>query len=289
MICNSKNIAILINSCDSYCDVWPLFFTAFMEYWPKCPYKVYLNSETKSYSHPGLDIVCLNLGAKSELEPWGKRFRNSLKAIESKFVINLFDDFVLENAVNTQEIERCVAWLEEFDDVAVFYFSHIVGVNNSESIFTNFTLVPQWTDYRLNSAPAIWRRDALLKFSGPSDTPWAWEFFGSARTYLSKLKFYCAKPECENIYVYNYKQGGAIHRGKWVRSVVEPLIRRHSIEIDLKIRGLAAEGRSSHPHSFIWKVNFLVTGFKMINIAVFIFMFRAVWKRRPALFGARWA
>lgn len=49
--------SIIVNTCDSYSDCWEPFFKLFSVFWKDCKGKIFLNTEYKDYSFPGLDIT----------------------------------------------------------------------------------------------------------------------------------------------------------------------------------------------------------------------------------------
>lgn len=271
---------IVVNTCDAYEDVWELFFCAFREYWPDCKYKIILNTEFKQKNLGEINAVVHNFNSPNGGDVWGMRLKQTLNAYDSKYVIMLYDDFILENYVNQQEIASCKNWLDENPNVAVFYFNNIsVNTNIQDERFDGFELMPRRGDYKLNSAPAIWRRKKLLQFIEDNDNPWAWEFFGSYRTYKSTDLFYCAKKECENIYPYSYAMGGAIYRGKWVGKVVLPLIEKYNLKIDVNERGLSDDILRNNKRSLLWVAIFFLRGFSMIRFGVFLFIYRIIRKK----------
>lgn len=266
---------VVVNSCDSYEDVWGLFFCAFKEHWSECKYPVILNTESKKTSVQGLNLQVKNLESVSGKELWGKRLKQTVGSCDSKYVVMLYDDFVLEGHVADEKISKCIQWLSENPDVAVFYFSNIpVNDNINDGHFDGFELIPTTGDYKLNSAPAIWRRERLLEFIEDNDNPWAWEYFGSYRTYSKPDRFYCAKKGREDIYPYNYAMGGAIYRGKWVGKVVLPLIEKYGLDINVNARGLADGIQQNNRRTLSWKVNFFLLGFRMIGLGILLYFFR---------------
>lgn len=275
----NKNCTIIVNSCDKYADVWTPFFSVLKDKWPDCPYDIVLNTESKSFNFSGLNIITFNLFTAEEKDTWGKRFKETLLEINTEYVINLFDDYILDDFVKQDKIQQCIEWMNADKDISVFYFSNNEGDNIDDDTYDGFELIPQRKDYKLNTAPAIWRREDLLFYTGSKDTPWAWEFFGSARTYRTNKLFYCARKDREDIYKYKYQLGGAIHRGKWVTSVIEPVVKKYNLDLDLSIRGFQDENLGLYKHTFRWKVDFLITGYKMIGIDACIFIYRSARKR----------
>lgn len=276
---NNNDCTIIVNSCDDYEDVWIPFFTVLNSMWKDCPYKIILNTESKKFEFDKLKIDTLQLFNGNDKDYWGKRLRLTLDEIDSEFVIMLFDDYILEGKVNIDKIEKCINWMKKDKNIAVFYFSNSSGINILDNKYKDFELVGLKNDYKLNTAPAIWRKEKLKEYTGMFDTPWAWEFFGSARTYTDSALFYCANIGKEDTFIYNYKLGGAIHRGKWVKSIIEPVVIKYKLNINLNNRGFENESLEIYNHSLIWKIKFLYTGFKMIRFKVAIYLFRAIKKR----------
>jgi len=276
----SKNdCTLIINSCDNYEDVWLPFFSAFKAMWPDCDCKIILNTEHKSFSFEGLQIVSLNLSASDGKKPWGWRLRKALSLVDTAFVITLFDDFILEAPVNIRKLAQCIQEMKKNAEISVFYFNNIPGTNSLPPEHEDFELIGERNDYRLNSAPGLWRTQQLLNFTGELDSPWAWEFFGSARTYGESGQFYCAKIDKEDTFVYNYTLGGAIRRGKWVPSVITPVLEKYNLSLDLGRRGIASESLSDGKYSLKWKVDFFLLGFKMVGLSAFIFLYRVLAKK----------
>ncbi len=277
---NMHNVAIVVHSCDAYSDVWELFFTALSDQWPSCDLDIFLNTEKKTFKFNGLKLNEINACARIGNEkPWGGRLIDTLNGIHHEFIISLFDDFVLEKSVNIKKIQSCLNHMKMNPDIAVFYFNNIVGKNTDDLLFSEFELIGQRNDYKLNSGPALWRRKKMIQFTNEIDNPWAWELFGSARTYHTTDRFYCAQIKCENTFVYNYAHGGAIRRGKWVQSVVQPLIQKYKIQLDLNLRGIASESLDQGKYSLMWKIEFFILGFRMIGLKAFIFIYRIFKKK----------
>lgn len=261
----SRKYTIVVNSCDAYEVLWEPFFLLLRDQWKDSDCNIILNTETKSFALDGLNIKTLQLGVETKERQWGRRFLETLENVNTEYVINLFDDFLLESQVDSKRIEQCISWMEENKKIAVFYLMNIPQMNKKDSTYEGFDLVPQGQNYRLNSAPAIWRTEKLMEFTGEQDTPWAWEFFGSTRTYHTDDLFYCVSKEEQPIYRYAHKLGGAIHRGKWVQSVIEPVIEKYNLDIDLEKRGFEDEKGNLQGHTLRWKIDFFRLGYKMVG------------------------
>ena len=264
-----NSVSILINSCDAYEDVWNPFFHSFYENWPDCPYKIYLNTETKEYKSEFIQVTSLGvLQGKRNIE-WGERLRDCLSRIESDYVVMLFDDFCLEGRVDQRKIEICVEKLKKYKTIDVFYLVNAFRelIDNSKKTFIE---VPAGKDYRLNSAPGLWRRDSLIKYTDKKDNPWAWEYFGTIRIENLIHRHFLTLNGKPDIYPYNYKIGGAIHRGRWVESVIKPIDKKYDLNIDFSKRGFTDETQDKN--SKLWDLKFVLTGTKMVGLKAFRYL-----------------
>lgn len=270
------NCALIINSCDAYEDIWPLFFAAFKENWPGCDLEIYLNTESKTFKFDGLNLVSFNKDHIVKGVPWGKRLIELQKRIDKPFIVSLFDDFILEGPVDVETLKECLNLMLKDKDISAFYFLAIPGAERSDGIHQKFNFLENFTDYKINSAPAIWRKSSLIKYTGENDNPWAWEVFGTARTYFEKDRFYSLRNNDQMIFKYNYALGGAIRRGKWVSSVVVPLLEKYQLHVDLNKRGIAGECLSEGRHSIKWKLQFLMLGYQMVGARSVVFTLRAI-------------
>lgn len=258
-----NNVAILINSCDAYIDVVNLNLHALKEFWPELNFPVYLNTESSNFKSDLFEII--NLNAKdSEYFNWGSRFRASLLNIKEEFVITLLDDFILENYVNAEMINKIISSMQvnsNFDCYYLEYAKHhmiydkVIGFYRLEN--TNYYLV--------NTGPAIWRKETLLRLVEPGDNPWAWEFFAMYRKSAKGLNIFGVSSEIDNIFNYDNRMGGAIYRGKWVYNVVFNKLMKYNLSINLSERGIVYSNESI-PRSFQWKLYFIYIGYKMVGI-----------------------
>ena len=259
---NKDSLTIVINTCDLYSDVLELFFAAFKEFWPNCPYSIVINSETNNYQQ--YDFASTHLYSLRKHNSWGERLLQTLKAINSEYVLMLYDDFILESMVNTNKIKSLIDLLENNERASVVYLIH-TSLPSISSEFDGLDIVCDNIEYRLNSSPAIWRRNKLIEYTGEFDNPWAWEVFGSYRTFNDGAVFYTLNDRSSDIYSYNYKKGGAIYRGRWVKEVIEDKFKKYMIDIDPNKRGYS-ENATTEARSLIWKVKFMYLGYKMVGM-----------------------
>jgi len=267
---------IVVNTCDAYSDVWDLFFSAFNDQWCNCPFEIVINTEVLVYENS--DIKTHNYKSPSNTDQWGRRLISTLEDIKTPYIFMLYDDYIVESRVDQDKIIEYINYIHKFEDISAIYLMNNPYTSQSTR-FNNLLLINQKADYKLNSAPALWKREKLISYIEDYDTPWAWEFFGSYRSYYSDDLFYCVQKDNENIYNYNYTMGGAIYRGEWVRKVVTPLLEKYNLNIDINKRGVAESINKKNKRSLKWKIDFFILGYKMIGIGVFLYIFRIIKKK----------
>lgn len=233
----SAACTLLVNSYDGGEDLWEGFFTALTDRWPELDLPIVLNTESKSYTFPGLEIQTFGLYSPGEKIPWGKRMIDTLKRIDSEFVLFFLEDFWLDAPVDDAYFRECLQKMQENPDVAVLSFQRTHGPNIRDGRFERFEKRPQKAEYRFNCQAALWRRERLIKFMRPFESPWDWEIFGSVRSARYHDGFYTLIEGMEQVFSYDLKHGGAIHRGKWNKEVVDPFIERYNLHIDFSKRG----------------------------------------------------
>ena len=103
----SKNLTIIVNTCDDYSDVLSIFFKSFEKWWPDCPYPIVINTESKQYSslYPATTYT---YQLNSNKDDWGGRLLSTLSQIKTDFVLMTYDDYILEDKV---EIEKIIIFI----------------------------------------------------------------------------------------------------------------------------------------------------------------------------------
>lgn len=267
-----NKITLIINTCDAYQDVLQLFLCALNEYWKNCDCRIVINTESIQYNFDDARIHVSNYIKDSGLDRWGDRLQSVLNSVDSDFVLMLYDDFILENHVRVDGVYKAIdLLLTESKSSAVYLINTALPIEKNDNCL--FLRVKKRSDFILNSAPAIWRRKDLISYIEKNDTPWAWEVFGSYRTFNKDNIFYSLNPNNDDIFPYNHKKGGAIYRGKWVREVVDDKFKKYNLNIDPTARGFINMDELV-PRNFQWKLKFMLDGFRMVGIKAFYFIFR---------------
>lgn len=161
------NVSIVVLTCDIYSVFWDWFFACKKKYWKNCPYTTYLVTETKTCRY------CQTINVNSPI--WTKRFRESLKQINSEYVIVLLEDYFIRQPVNQEIINQCLQYMEGDYDPIVWNFEH----NYRKS--STLGMPPHWLNqynrqvYLNSSQPSLWHRKRLIDRLKKDQDPWEWE------------------------------------------------------------------------------------------------------------------
>ena len=117
---SSKNVTILVQSCDMYEDAWEPFFRLWHIFWEDCPYRIVLCTEEKQYKCDFMDVETINTGNGLS---WSARLRYALDRIDSKYVLFSIDDFFLTEKVNIEIFGKALELMENDKSIGLVSFN----------------------------------------------------------------------------------------------------------------------------------------------------------------------
>jgi len=214
-----ERLAVLVNSCDKYADIWPIFFQLFFKYWPDCPYPVYLGSNEKTYDDTRVTTICV--GPDNN---WADSAKAMVAKLPTENLLWFLDDYFLWGPVPTERVaDLYVRFLKRKANYLRMRPSggsdRLKRVVDDELI----ELLPG-VGYRTSLDNAFWRREALLNLLKPGESPWEMEFHGSRRS--DQLSgFYATRNTV-------FHRTNGLERGKWLRYNL-PLLAREGMEVPL--------------------------------------------------------
>ncbi len=247
-----SKVTVLVSSCDAYSDLWEPFFRLMNIYGgilKEC--RIVLNTESKTYSYDGLNIVCLEFYKDSMTNAqWGARLRKHIELVETPYIIHLLDDFFLSNYVDSKRILRCIEWMDADDSIGAMNFLPIERATK-ESKYKGFALVNPGTPFRVNTQAGLWRKEVLYNSILEDEDPYTYEIFGNIRNdAIMRSNIYALlwgerEPIPYGYYEYDIKDFtgktkgfSAINGGKWNLRKVEENFKKNNIKIDYSERGV---------------------------------------------------
>ncbi len=236
-------LAVLISSCDAYEDIWDPFFLLMNTYWKDIPYRVYLNTETKSYNKVFPHFAVTTLNATKQNATWSQRMKSVLERIEEEYVLVLIEDFFLREDVQTSQIEDLLRMMN--DDplmCSIQLFGTRINCDKKRNNNTNSELKINRIvsgQAKVVFVPTIWRKETLVKWLRPHESIWAFESCASARAYRWHYKEHCYRVTEPAIFNYLWEDGCyCVVNGKWMmHPLLSELFEKNGIRVDYSVRG----------------------------------------------------
>jgi hypothetical protein len=232
--------SILINTTDSFEDCWFPFFTLFKKYWPEYTGKIYLNTETKSYSYEGLNIISIqnNKNTPNKKTTWSECLLRALNVIEEDVILYMQDDYFIKDFVKNEIVEKFILLMHENSKIDCIHLTDAASPGEIISEFKNLYTIPKIDQDRISCQAALWKKDTLMLYPRKYETAWNFEWWGSKRAAILNHNFYVVDRNRFNSnsfeiipYVFT-----AVIGGRWLKEVV-PLCELHNIKIDYSKRG----------------------------------------------------
>ncbi|MGY2133070.1 hypothetical protein ACW9KT_12635 [Hymenobacter sp. HD11105] len=241
------NYSILVSSTDSYSDCWIPFFTLFKKYWPNYKGRIFLSTETKDFSFPGLDITCTRVArfTGNTNTPHGSRLLEAFKQIDTDIVVYLHEDMFLDHYVPEQTVQRLVDTMLEHQ---MSYIGLVESGNQGPfhpSVFPDLWEVDHTDNYLFSAMASMWNIRRMARYFRRHENPWQTEFYVNRRVKGTNELFYTINrdiysyPTCA-IIPFNPVTG--IYRGKWHKDAVVDLFTAEGIQIDYSLRGFYMPG-----------------------------------------------
>jgi hypothetical protein len=241
---NSKHrpYTIFVNSTNSFEDTWDPFFQLFATYWPEDEVEVLLNTETKTYSHPDVEVTATRVSAmepNADL-PWGECVERALEYVDTDLILYLQDDYFLEAPVKKDLIDQWAELMMErgYDNIRLVECANAGPWNETEHDL--LWEVDQKAEYRISLQAGLWQVDTLKERIRSHESPWQFEVYGSKRANWLKDQILCVNRDRFHVggpQVVPYTPTGIV-KGKWKLDIVEDLFSQHDIDVNFEKRGI---------------------------------------------------
>ena len=207
--------SIYVSSYDGAFDLWKPFFDIFYSYWDDCAYPVFLINNKLSFDYSSFHNserkpFVINTGEEIN---WFHRSIDSLKKIESDYVLFMLEDYYLSKKQDNRNYEKIIEFMKK-NNAWYYQLSIKRGVNGGYIVPVRNSI-----NYPISLQPAIWNRLKLItimeKINGNS--PWDFEQY-------FKVKYKNGDgEEIKGAYydtrdILGYKNG--VLRGNWIPSTV---------------------------------------------------------------------
>ena len=182
------------------------------------------------------------------------------------------DDYFVESRVLDKKIRELIPEITKQDllglTLQTYATKRKLDLHSSNSTLKS---VCRFSPYHVNTAPALWSREKLLKVIKPHESIWQFEVFGSFRASLMNMKVvqYYSNDEPwphSSIFPYYYRKfDSGMKGGKWQEGI-DDYFETLGIEIDTSIRGMFRD--EVHIDARLRTIKRLLKGLKLSSLSV---------------------
>ncbi len=226
---NKTNCSIIISSFDGFSDVWEPFFKLFFRYWPNCPFPIYLITNYKQYQNP--KVVSLKLGEDCG---WADNLKKALDRINTKYVLYLQEDYLLNKPVDNNRIKQLLHLIDKYKASHLRLWPTKITANRYFS--PELVELLPGAKYRLSTQAAFWNKDDLREFLRPGESGWKFELENDNAKRKDKLFLSVRRNEPAIHYF-----ATAIKKGIWFYDAVK-LCEREGVIINKTARPIESFG-----------------------------------------------
>ena len=158
---SSSEISILVNSCDKYADVWPVFFELFWKFWLDCQYPVYLGTNNGDYADPQMRMIWVGPDLN-----WGDTALVMLATINMPNALRFLDDFLIHASISIPKVAGL------FEEMKALNAEHlrlrpVPSLDEPVAGRPHLGYYRSGSAYRLALEIAFWKRDVLMSLIQP--------------------------------------------------------------------------------------------------------------------------
>lgn len=256
-----SKFSIFVSSSDSYSDLWPVFFELFQRMWPEYSGIIYLQTQEKAYSYPGLNIVCTNVG---RIKDFGATLLAGLNKVEEGNILFFMIDYIFMGRVNNQKVQEYFDYFKRAGLDTLVLYPQPFQTTKPSSHRDLQVAVPPCNRRMFGFQTAFWRLSVLKDLILPHENPWMCEWYGSERAALMNIREEslkaCLSMEAMPI---PYDVRGCLHQGKWLDNAIE-WIKIQGITVDFNNRGIYVDNKGYNSFSYKFKIKWIIwtTGLK---------------------------
>ena len=220
----NHDLTVLVASCDKYADLLAPFSALWRKFWPDCPFKTVLVTETLP---PDDGRLCFDhIIACGEGGNWCSRLVQALEQVVTPYVLLLCDDYFLEAPVDTGLFRTRLEQAKKFDAVNLRL---IPNPRPSLPYRDGLFEYRKQTAYCIATQAGIWNREFLGNLAKGKASIWEFERYGSFDV-GSEHRPLLVTPTKEFPFV------DAVHKGHWEKFGIE-VCERNNVPVDLAVRG----------------------------------------------------
>jgi hypothetical protein len=176
MFCKTDMLdtAVIVASHDGSHDLWDPLLTLFQQYWPECPFPIYLVYNDAEYHRPGVSTIAVGPDRS-----WSDTLLAGLQRVPEEIVLLWIDDHFVSKPVSTEKI---VAAIEAFKSVDGNYL-RLQSLPKADARFNeHFGVVWSGSIYRTSTIASVWKKSIFTQLLRSGESAWDFETEGSVRS-----------------------------------------------------------------------------------------------------------
>lgn len=163
-------LTLVINSCQSFSDLWPAHMWFLDQYWPKRGMATLLVTDDFTDQHfDAVQTVCTGSGKE-----YPQRMKEALPKITTEYVLLTLDDYFLVNSVNEEKLERLIGIMDRENIDYIRLFPEPISHKKYKD-YPNLYQIDLNTSYAVNLYQGIWRRSFIESTLGGIQNIWQYE------------------------------------------------------------------------------------------------------------------
>lgn len=164
-------LSILVMSCDKYSGIWNDFFNLKEKFWPDCPFRTYLATDTKEFIRK--DVETIHFG---DIHEWSKCVRETVKRIDTPYVCLWLEDALICKPINTSVIESDMNYIVNNNvDYFCIEVKRRFKPENMKEIAPHIRVIDPHQRYGVDTAVAIWEKNYFLDKLQKDCNAWQFE------------------------------------------------------------------------------------------------------------------
>lgn len=169
---NTSPLAILVLSCDKYCDLWDDFFNLKERFWSDCPYPCYLATDTIDYQREGVQLIHFG-----NIRTWSICARKAIEQITEPYIALFLEDAFIYKKIDTSIIANDLQFaIEEKADFLTLERNRMQkSLTIEDQVAPHIWRIARHTKYGIDTSAAIWEKGFLIKELEQEDCN-AWQF-----------------------------------------------------------------------------------------------------------------
>ena len=211
----TKDLALVVMSCDAYEDVARHFFNLKRRYMPWWKNNCYFINESNPYKDEG--VITINADME-HTRSWNERLKMALDMIPEKYILYMQEDYLIDRLVLENDLIDAVKYMEK-NHIWYYKIDNLPVI--AEMIDDIHSSIPSNKRYGINLLTAIFDKNKLIKLL-PKDSATAWEVETSfLKKVTDEYKYDLEGCVLNTKPIISVCYG--VRHGKWMRSAIRHL------------------------------------------------------------------